>query len=245
MSNRELPLPPALMDESQYSSDNAGSPTQNNPLAMALVEINAKLEGIGRLEKNLAKVTSDFTGELDLIKTELANLTDARNKDSVEIKRLQTSFKGFSNDLHKTQENQEDIQRKLVKLDNTSNKNLERINRLEQSNAKLSDDMKLLEERENRRPVGARARVREVLKDGVSEDERTRENSSSRNLSYTYQLNKGIAGLRTHSLLKELRMAMEDDRRKEEDRRKESNTFSNQIPRPGPSLDVDLFGEAR
>ena len=177
MSKRELPPTPALMNESQYCLDNAGSPPQNEPLAMALVEINAKLEGIGRLEKNLAKITSDFHGELDVIKTELANLTDARNKDSVEIKRLQTSFKGFSNDLHKTQENQEDIQRKLVKLDNTSNKNLERINRLEQSNAKLSDNMKLLEERENRRPLGARARVMEVLKDRVSEEDRTTENS--------------------------------------------------------------------
>ena len=106
MSKRELPPTPAIMDESQYL-DNAGSPLQNDPLAMTLVDINAKLEGIGRLEKNLAKVTSDFHGELDVIKTELANLTDARNKDSVEIKRLQTSFKGFSNDLHKIQENQE------------------------------------------------------------------------------------------------------------------------------------------
>ena len=100
MSEQGLPL----MNESQYCSENAGSPPQN-PLAMALDEKNSKLEGIGRLEKNLAKVTSDFTGELDLIKTELANLTEARNKDSAEIKRLQTSFKGFSNDLHRTQEN--------------------------------------------------------------------------------------------------------------------------------------------
>ena len=47
---------PPIMDESQYCSDNAGSPPQN-PLAIALDEINSKLEGIGRLEKNLAKVT--------------------------------------------------------------------------------------------------------------------------------------------------------------------------------------------
>ena len=139
---------PPIMDESQYCSDNTGSPPQE-PLVKALEEMNLKLEGIGRLEKKLAEVTSNFTGELDLIKTELVNLKEARNKDSAEINRLQNSFRGFSNDLHRTQENQEDIQRKLVKLDNTSNKNLERIDRLERSNAKLSDNMKLLEEREN------------------------------------------------------------------------------------------------
>ena len=85
MSKRELPPTPALMDESQYF-DYAGSPPQNDPLAMTLVDINAKLEGIGRLEKNLAQIKTDFHGELDVIKMELANLTDARNKDSAEIR---------------------------------------------------------------------------------------------------------------------------------------------------------------
>ena len=165
MSKRELPPIPAIMDESQYSVENTGSPPQNEPLAMALLDINEKLLGLGKLDRKLEKIATDFHRELDVIKTELANLTEARNKDSVEIKTLQTSFKGISNDLHKTQEGQEDIQRKLEKLDCTSNKNLERINRLEQSNAKLSDNMKRLEERENSRPVGARARGMEVLKD--------------------------------------------------------------------------------
>ena len=52
MSKRELPPTPALMDESQYCLDNAGSPPQNEPLAMTLLDINAKLEGIGKLDKN-------------------------------------------------------------------------------------------------------------------------------------------------------------------------------------------------
>ena len=163
MSRRDLPPIPALINESQYSVDNSDSPAQNEPLAMALLDINEKLLGLGKLDKKLEKIASDFHGELDVIKTELANLTEARNIDSVEIKKLQTSFKSISSDLHKTQEGQVDIQKKLEKLDCTSNKNLERINRLEQSNAKLSDNMKRLEEKENSRPVGARARGMEVL----------------------------------------------------------------------------------
>ena len=154
---------------------------------MALADMNSKLEGIGRLEKKLEEVTTNFTGELDLIKTELANLTEARNNDSAELNRLQSSFRGFSRDLHRNEENQEKIQRKLEKIDNTSNKNLERIHRLERSNAKLSDNMKLLEERENRRSLGARPRVLEILnsdlKDRVSGEDRNAESSSNRNLT--------------------------------------------------------------
>ena len=76
------------------------------------------------------------------------------------------------------------------------------------------------------------------------EVDRTNDNTSIRVLSYTYQLNKGLDGLRTHSMLKELRMAQEL-RMVQEDRRKETNTSSNLISKPGPRLDVDLFGEAR
>ena len=138
---------PPKMNETQYSSDNLGLPPQD-PILTALAIMNSKLEGIGRLEKKLEEVTTNFTGELDLIKTELSNLTEARNNDSAELNRLQSSFRGFSKDLHRNEENQAKIQRKLEKIDNTSNKNLERIDRLERSNAKLSDNMKLLEERE-------------------------------------------------------------------------------------------------
>ena len=241
---RDLPPLPANMDETQYSTDNAGSPTQNEPLARALLDINEKLLGIGKIDKKLEQIRSDFHGELDVIKTELANLTESRNKDSVEIKKLQTSFKSISNDLHKTQEGQVDIQKKLEKLDCTSNKNLERINRLEQSNAKLSDNMKRLEERENCRPVETRARDMEVQKDKVTEVDRMNKNNTNRVLSYNYQLNKGLDGLRAHSMLKELKRAQEL-RIGQEDRSKETNTSSMMISKHGPRLNVDLFGEAR
>ena len=75
---------PPIMNELQYCSDNPGSPPQD-PLLMALADMNSKLEGIGRLEKKLAEATLNFTGELDLIKTELANLTEARNTGKISM----------------------------------------------------------------------------------------------------------------------------------------------------------------
>ena len=92
------------MDGSLYYSDNHDCPPKG-PLQKVLEEINSKLEGIERLEKKLAEVTSNFTEELDLIKMKLANLTEARNKDSEEINSLRSLFKGFSKDLHSTQVN--------------------------------------------------------------------------------------------------------------------------------------------
>ena len=118
------------MDGSIDYSDNHDCPPKG-PLQKVLEEISLKLEGIERLEKKLTEVTSNFTEELDLIKVKLANLMEARNKDSEEINGLQSLFKEFSNDLHSTKANQEDLQMKLVKLDNTTNKNSERIEKLE------------------------------------------------------------------------------------------------------------------
>ena len=134
------------MSESQYNSDN--SETAPDPLTTILAEMSAKLEGIGRLEKKLEEVTTNFTGELYFLKTELANLTEARKNDGVELNRLQNSFRGVAKDLHRNEETQGKIERKLDKIDNTSNKNMERVSRLEQRNAKLSGNMRLLEERE-------------------------------------------------------------------------------------------------
>ena len=81
------------MSESQYNSDN--SETGPDPLAAILAEMSAKLEGIGRLEKKLEEVTSNFTGELDFLKTELANLSEARKNDGVELNRLQVFLRTF------------------------------------------------------------------------------------------------------------------------------------------------------
>ena len=58
--------------------------------------MSSKLEGISRLERKLEEVTTNFTGELDFLKTELSNLTEARKKDGVELSRLQTSIKGVA-----------------------------------------------------------------------------------------------------------------------------------------------------
>ena len=67
------------------------------------------------------------------------------------------------------------------------------------------------------------------LEDRVSEEDRNVKNSSSRNLSYSHQLSKGLVGLKAHSLVKEIKNAAEKDKKKEikiaveEDKKKESN----------------------
>ena len=74
------------MEESQYNSESS-QPVQD-PLAAILADMSAKLEGIGRLEKKLKEVTVNFTGELDFLKSEISNLTEARKKDGVELNKL-------------------------------------------------------------------------------------------------------------------------------------------------------------
>ena len=148
------------MEESQYNSDNAWT---LDPLANILADMSAKLEGILRLERKLEEVTTNFTGELDFLKTEISNLTEARKKDGAELSRLQTSIKGVAKDLQENEKDQGNIERKINRIDNTSNKNLERIDRLEQKTAKLSENIKLLEEREKRRSLGARPKTLDTL----------------------------------------------------------------------------------
>ena len=176
---------------SVYDSKNSNLPPQD-PLLLTLAEMSAKLEGIGRLEAKLEEVTTNFTGELDLIKTELANLKEARNNDGKELNKLQNSIKGIGKDLYINEEAQGKIQRKLERIDNTSNKNLERIDKLERNNAKLSDSMKLLEEREKRRSLNIRPKVLGFLdsdkRDAEKREEGARKKESfSKNLSYAQQ----------------------------------------------------------
>ena len=86
------------MEESQYTSDSART---NNPLATILAEMSIKLEGISRLERKLDEATANFTGELDLLKAELSNLSEARKKDGAELSKLQTSIKGVAKSCRK------------------------------------------------------------------------------------------------------------------------------------------------
>ena len=140
-------LSPEKMDGLLNYTDNRVCP----PIHKVLEEICTKLEGIERLEKKMTEVTDNFTEELGLIKGKLANLTVESKKDSGEIKDLQGSIKYFSYGLQSTNERQEDLRMKLVKLENTNNMMSERIEKLERCNAKLSEDMKLFEEREKRK----------------------------------------------------------------------------------------------
>ena len=65
----DLPPIPDNMDETQYSTDNTGNPSQNEPLARALLDINEKLLGLGKIDMKLEQMRTDFHGELDVIKT--------------------------------------------------------------------------------------------------------------------------------------------------------------------------------
>ena len=56
---------------------------------------------------------------------------EARNNDGIELNRLQGSVRGIAKDLHRGEDTQGKIERKVDKIDNTSNKNMERIDRLE------------------------------------------------------------------------------------------------------------------
>ena len=104
------------MEESQYSSENSRT---LDSLANILADMSAKPEKISRLEKKLEEVTTNFTGELDFLKMEITNLSEARKKDRAELTRLQTSIKGVAKDLQKNEEIQGNIERKVNKIDNT------------------------------------------------------------------------------------------------------------------------------
>ena len=52
---------------------------------LVLCDQDEKLEGIARLERKLEEVTTNFHGELDYLKAELSNLSEARNRDGAEL----------------------------------------------------------------------------------------------------------------------------------------------------------------
>ena len=95
------------------------------------------------------------------------------------------------------------------------------------SNAKLSENVKLLKEREKRRSIGARPKVLESMdsnkveasrsKEKVPETNKRQDGAASRdkNLSYADQLSRGISGLVSVSLLKELRSSQMQNREKD------------------------------
>ena len=107
----------------------------------------------------------------------------------------------------------------------------------------LNENMRLLEEREKRRSLGARQKALEILNSEKRKESTnsvfTDTGSSDRNISYAYQLSKGLAGLKSLSLLKELKSAEELVRGNESVRTASRN--------PGSTnrLEVDLFAEAR
>ena len=99
------------MKEYQYNSDN---PRTSDPLTNILSDMSAKLEGISRLERKLEEVTTNFTGELDFLKTEISNLTEARKKDGAELTRGPRS-KEAPKICRKMRKFKETLKEKLIK----------------------------------------------------------------------------------------------------------------------------------
>ena len=74
-----------------------------------------KHECISRIEKKLDEVTNNFHGELDYLKNELANISESRKLDCVEITRMPASLKSVSKDMANNVEVQNSIEKNLKK----------------------------------------------------------------------------------------------------------------------------------
>ena len=99
---------------------------------------------------------------------------------------------------------------KLVKLENTTNMMSERIEKLERCNAKLSEDMKLFEEREKRRFKGARPKVLERLDSDLEERVlKEAEKSTKVKMSYSDKVINGLADRKANAMMKEFKMVKE------------------------------------
>ena len=106
--------------------------------------------------------------------------------------------------------------------------------------------MRLLEEREKRRSLGARPKALESLDSSKKEASKPTDNDKQdgaadlkKSLSYANQLSRGISGLKAVSLLKKLRASEESN----------SEENVNRVRRPtlksSSNLEVDLFADAR
>ena len=99
---------------------------------------------------------------------------------------------------------------KLVELENTNYKMSERIEELERCNAKLSEDMKLFEEREKRRFKGARPKVLERLDSDLEERIlKEAEESKKVKMSYSDKVINGLADSKANAMMKESKMVKE------------------------------------
>ena len=65
----------------------------------AIEEILEGIRGISRLEKTLEQATDRFTQELDLVRTELVALNEAKQRDSVAISNLNKTVNAIQHDI--------------------------------------------------------------------------------------------------------------------------------------------------
>ena len=65
----------------------------------ALDKILEGIRGISRLEKTLEQATDRFTQELDLVRTELVALNEAKQRDSIAISNLNKTVNSIQHDI--------------------------------------------------------------------------------------------------------------------------------------------------
>ena len=84
--------------------------------------------------------------ELDILKTELNGISNARIEDRASITNLNKSVKALNKDIIENTNSQNEMRQKLDNVENQSNKTVERM-------SKLEEKFQYMEARENRRSV--------------------------------------------------------------------------------------------
>ena len=105
-----------------------------------------KLESIDRLETKLDAASNRMAEELDILKTELNGISNARTEDRASITNLNKSVKALNKDIIENTNSQNEMRQKLDNVENQSNKTVERM-------SKLEEKFQYMEARENRKSV--------------------------------------------------------------------------------------------
>ena len=64
-----------------------------------LAQILSKLEGITRVERKLDAATANFTAELDIVKTEIAGISEGRKEDKKSLVKLDKSIRKIGDEV--------------------------------------------------------------------------------------------------------------------------------------------------
>ena len=98
-----------------------------------LAQILSKLEGITRVERKLDAATSNFTTELDIVKAEIAGISEGRKEDKKSLVKLDKSIRKIGDEVTDNTNLTRALEVRIGNIDNAANKNQERISKLEES----------------------------------------------------------------------------------------------------------------